>query len=111
MLRFTVADGSEVHFQEAAREVLALLAGRPGYLRGQLGQAYDEPRLWCLLTEWESVGAYRRALGSYDVKVKLTPLLGQARDEPTAFEPLATAAPGGTVTVTASDRGPIRSRT
>jgi len=110
MLRFTVADGSEVHFHQTAQEILAILAGRPGYVRGQVGQAYDDPQLWCLLTEWESVGAYRRALGGYDVKVKLTPFLAQAHDEPTAFEPLAVAEPGGAVTVTSSDRGPIRSR-
>jgi len=110
MLRFTVVDGSEVHFQETATEVLAVLAGRPGYVRGQIGQAYDDPHVWCLLTEWESVGAYRRALGGNEIKVKVTPFLAQAQDEPTAFEPLVVAEPGGAVTVTTTDRGPIRSR-
>lgn len=110
MLRFTVAEGSEVQFRQAAQEALGLLATRPGYLRGQVGHAYDDPRLWCLFTEWESVGAYRRALGGIDMKVKLTPFLAQALDEPTAFEPAAVAEPGGSVAVTPSDRGPIRSR-
>ena len=40
-------------------------------MRGALGRAYDDPTHWSLSTEWESVGAYRRALGGFDVKVKL----------------------------------------
>ena len=35
---------------------------------------------------WENVGAYRRALSSYDVKLHAVPLLGRAIDEPSAFE-------------------------
>ena len=35
-----------------------------------------------------SVGAYRRALSSYDVKLQAIPLLSQAFDEPSAFEVL-----------------------
>ena len=46
------------------------------------------------MTEWESVGAYRRALGGFDVKVHATPLLAESLDEPSAFETLATAATG-----------------
>ena len=30
-------------------------------------------RHWCLVTEWESVGAYRRALGGFDVKITAVP--------------------------------------
>ena len=32
------------------------------------------------------VGAYRRALSSYDVKVGAVPLLSRALDEPSAYE-------------------------
>ena len=35
---------------------------------------------------WEDVGAYRRALSSYDVKVTAVPLLSRAVDEPSAYE-------------------------
>ena len=41
-----------------------------------------------LITEWESVGAYRRGLGGYEVKLAATPLLAQALDQPSAFEAL-----------------------
>ena len=48
--------------------------------------------------------AYRRALGGFDVKVRATPLLARSLEEPSAFETLASAAPGGAITVMASDR-------
>jgi heme-degrading monooxygenase HmoA len=100
-MRF-VAEGED--FLEAARAALGILAARPGYRSGQLARAYDQPDLWCLATEWESVGAYRRALGSYEVKAGATALLSRALPEPSAFEPLATAEPGAAVQALASDR-------
>jgi hypothetical protein len=39
-----------------------------------------------LTTEWENVGAYRRALSSYEVKVGAVALLSTAIDEPSAYE-------------------------
>jgi heme oxygenase (mycobilin-producing) len=101
VMRFETGDAG---FAEQAREVLAILAARPGYLAGQLGRAYDDPNLWCLVTEWESVGSYRRALGSYEVKAGATPFLAGALPESSAFEPLVTAEPGGPVRVSGSDR-------
>lgn len=102
--RFVVAEQTAATFTERAHAALAALAARPGYLRGQLLRALDDPRHWCLLTEWESVGTYRRALGAFDVKVHATPLLAESRDEPSAYEALASAEPGGKVDVTQSDR-------
>ncbi|MCX4470654.1 antibiotic biosynthesis monooxygenase [Micromonospora sp. NBC_01655] len=102
--RFVVDEDVAPAFTERAHAALAALAARPGYLRGELLRALDDPRHWCLVTEWESVGAYRRALGGFDVKVHATPLLAESLDEPSAYEALATAAPGGTVEVNPSDR-------
>jgi hypothetical protein len=110
VLRFRVAEGETEEFVAAAHEALRVLAQRPGYRRGELGQAYDDASLWCLATVWESVGSYRRALGAAEVKTLATPLLARALDEPSAYEPLARADPGGAVSVSASDRGPLRSR-
>ncbi|WP_229402476.1 antibiotic biosynthesis monooxygenase family protein [Micromonospora okii] len=108
--RFVVDEDVAPTFTERAHAALAALAARPGYLRGELLRALDDPRHWCLLTEWESVGTYRRALGGFDVKVHATPLLAESLDEPSAYETLADAAPGGPVTVNASDRAadPLR---
>jgi hypothetical protein len=108
--RFVVDDEKTEAFTERAHAALAALAARPGYLRGELLRALDDPTHWCLVTEWESVGTYRRALGGFDVKVHATPLLAESLDEPSAFETLASAAPQGEIVVVASDRaaGPYR---
>lgn len=101
----TQPDGAAA-FTRRAGDALAALAVRPGYRSGRLCRAYDDPTHWSLVTEWESVGAYRRALSAYEVKVAATPLLACARDEPSAYEELAGAAPGGPVTVFDSDLAP-----
>ena len=75
-------------FLPRAEAALAAFATRPGYLRGRIGRAADDPTQWVLTTEWVGVGAYRRSLSSYDVKVDAAPLLSLGRDEPSAFEVL-----------------------
>jgi hypothetical protein len=65
------------------------LGACPGYLTGTVGRAVDDPSLWVLTTRWENVGAYRRALASYDVKLHAVPLIGHALDEPSAYEVIA----------------------
>jgi quinol monooxygenase YgiN len=104
--RFVIGLDTADAFVERAHAALAALAERPGYRSGRLARALDEPTSWCLATEWESVGAYRRALGAFDVKVQATPLLAESIDEPSAYEPLASAEPGGPVVVAASDLAP-----
>ncbi|PWR07956.1 antibiotic biosynthesis monooxygenase [Micromonospora acroterricola] len=108
--RFVVDVDVADDFTERAHAALTALAARPGYLRGQLVRALDDPRHWALVTEWESVGTYRRALGAFEVKVSAVPLLAESVDEPSAYEALANAAPGGAVVVAESDRaaGPYR---
>jgi hypothetical protein len=102
--RFVIESDTADAFIARAHAALAALAERPGYVSGRLTRALDAPEHWCLVTEWESVGTYRRALGGFDVKLHATPLLAQSIDEPSAFETLASAEPGGAVTVAASDR-------
>jgi len=84
--RFRVAlDQSDV-FRNELQGVHALLAERDGYVAGTLGRNVDDPELWVLSTRWINVGAYRRALSAYDVKVGAVPLLSRAIDEPSAYE-------------------------
>lgn len=65
--------------------VHGLLAARPGYVEGWVGRNVDDPDLWTLTTRWEHVGAYRRALSSYELKLQM-PVLMRAIDEPSAYE-------------------------
>ncbi|SDT67307.1 antibiotic biosynthesis monooxygenase family protein [Actinoplanes derwentensis] len=102
--RFSVPPETLDGFRDQAHAALAALARTSGYRSGRLARALEDPAGWTLITEWESVGAYRRALGAFDVKVHATPLLALSLDEPSAFEVLAEAEPGGEVTTTASDR-------
>lgn len=79
-------EGDADAFLEQAQRALSAFSARPGYVRGRVGRAADEPSAWVLTTEWTGVGAYRRSLSSYDVKVDAAPLLSRGRDEPSAFE-------------------------
>ncbi len=97
--------GAEADFDARAGDALAALASRPGYLRGSLGRSPDDPGQWILITEWENVGSYRRALGNYEVKLRASALLGEACDLASSFESLLEVAPGGAVVVRDSDRG------
>lgn len=84
--RFRVPEADRDVFRvdlETARQVLAT---RPGHLGGQVGRNVDDPTLWVLTTTWENVGAYRRALSSYEVKMGAVPLLSRALEEPSAYE-------------------------
>lgn len=89
--RFDVPEGEADGFLAQAGEALAVLAARPGCLGGELGRSADDPTVWVVTTRWDSVGAYRRALGAYEVKLQATPVLSRARWEPSAFEVLARA--------------------
>ncbi|MEU4694953.1 antibiotic biosynthesis monooxygenase family protein [Actinoplanes sp. NPDC023714] len=102
--RFHVPPETQDGFVERAHAALAALAKSPGYRSGRLARALEDTAAWTLVTEWESVGAYRRALGGFEVKVHATPLLASSLDEPSAYETLAAAGPGEDVAITASDR-------
>ena len=61
-------------------------AYRPGPGDIEVGSGLDHLVGAGLVTTWENVGSYRRALSSYDVKLHAVGLLGRAIDEPSAFE-------------------------
>jgi hypothetical protein len=90
-------------FEARAREALDVLRVRPGFLEGTAGRCTDDPGLWVLVTSWDDVGSFRRALSAFDVKVAAVPLLATAVDDASAFEPLLSATPER-VTARGSDR-------
>ncbi|WP_343909009.1 antibiotic biosynthesis monooxygenase family protein [Nocardioides aquiterrae] len=92
--RVPVPDGEAFRTDLAtAREALAACAG---YVGGEIGRNVDEPELWVLSTRWTNVGSYRRALSSYDVKLRAVPILSRAIEEPSAYED---AEPGTTLNI------------
>jgi quinol monooxygenase YgiN len=103
--RYVVPEPDATTFRGRALEALDALRAQPGCRRGHLGRSIDEPERWLLQTEWDTTGAYRRALSSYDVKLRAVPVMYHALDEPTAYEALAEAGPDGVVEHV-SDRSP-----
>jgi hypothetical protein len=69
-----------------ARRALTVLAESDGFVDGMIGQSTDETDLLAIVTRWTTVGAYRRALGRFEVKTEVVPLLSTAVDESSAFE-------------------------
>jgi len=86
--RFRVAEQEAEAFRDDLERARQALAERPGHLDGRIGRNVDDPTLWTLVTTWEHVGAYRRALSAYDVKLHAVPVLGRAIEEPSAYEPV-----------------------
>ena len=96
MLVVTRFDAVGPDFLDLASAALDAFAARPGFVRGRVGRAADDPSVWVLTTEWDGVGSYRRSLGAYEVKVHAAPLLAQGRDEASAFEVLRAVDGDGT---------------
>lgn len=86
--RYRVTDDLSVEFSGLAQDALDALAEQPGFVRGSVGRNVDEPDLWLLSTQWVNVGAYRRALSSYDVKTRAVPVMLHALNEPSAYQVL-----------------------
>jgi quinol monooxygenase YgiN len=94
--RFRVPHEGAEQFRVDLAAARDALAARPGYVGGQIGRNTDDPELWVLSTQWDNVGAYRRALSAYDVKLTAVPVLGRAIEEPSAYE---SAEPGADLNI------------
>ena len=86
LLRFHSSDVAGL--MALLREAVSLLATKEGFVDARVSRAIDDGALVTLELSWDTVGSYRRALSSYDVKVQVVPIMSQALDEPTAFEVL-----------------------
>ncbi len=104
MISVTHFRSGDDSFEERAGAALAVLAARPGFVRGSVGRSTDDEHDWVLVSEWTNVGSYRRALGNYEVKLHATPLLGEALDVPSSFESLLEVSGDGDTTVHSSDK-------
>lgn len=76
----------EAAFRAEIRAAIEALSVRPGHIASRLARALDDPSMWVLVSEWENVGSYRRALSSYDVKMASGVLMGAVIEEPTAYD-------------------------
>jgi quinol monooxygenase YgiN len=83
--RFRVEPSQHEEFLERLRTAHDALKSCAGYLNGEIGLNTDEPGLIALVTRWENIGSYRRALSNFQVKVDAVPVLAQAIDEPGGY--------------------------
>ncbi len=82
-LRVPERDGDGI--VAAVDQLIGALSARPGFRDAELGRAADEPGLWALVTRWDGVGSYRRALSAAEVKIAGAPVWVHAVDEPGAY--------------------------
>jgi quinol monooxygenase YgiN len=85
MTRLRVGEEEADAFAAACAALLATFGARPGFLGGELGRSADDPALWGLLTRWDGVGSYRRALSAAEVKIAGAPVWLHAVDEPSVY--------------------------
>ncbi len=80
------ADGDDgAALAAAVPALLAALAARPGFRDGEFGRSADDPSLFALLTRWDGIGSYRRALSAAEVKITGAPVWVHALDEPSVY--------------------------
>ncbi len=84
--RFRVPSGQRDRFRSDAAAAMALLQAKPGCRELDLVQNLDEPDLWALVSRWDRVGDYRRALSGLESRMVIVPLLSCAIDEPSAYD-------------------------
>ena len=84
--RFTTPLAEATDFEAQLSVALEAFSACAGFVSGEFGQNLDDSTLWSLVTHWENVGSYRRALSNLNVKMNAIPLLAQAIDEPGAYE-------------------------
>ena len=84
--RFRVAPDAEASFVSRAEAAVDFFRGRPGCVSAELVRNLDEPDLWAIVTRWADVGSYRRSFNGSEAKMALMPLLGEALDEPSAYD-------------------------
>jgi len=84
--RFNVALADAAAFDSQLATALEAFSACAGFIKGEFGQNLDDTSLWSLVTHWENVGSYRRALSNNNVKMNAIPLLARSIDEPGAYE-------------------------
>lgn len=83
--RLRVREEDAEQLEASVAGLIGALAARPGFVSGELGRAADDPALWALVTRWDGVGSYRRALGAAEVKITGAPVWVHALDEPGVY--------------------------
>jgi len=106
--RFTATDPNA--FVARAERALESLLAQPGCRRALLGRATDADDSWLVTVEFDSVTAYRRALGPVTVRELVIPFLAEADHAvgPTSYELVLRSESAGSDTAVDQDRPALR---
>ena len=69
----------------AVQELADVLAARPGCTGVETGRAVEDPDVWVVVSHWSDLGSCRRGVGSREVRMLGTALLGGVDDAPSVF--------------------------
>lgn len=74
------------HFDQGYERMVALCTESRGFLSSELGQSTDSLEDLTLIHRWADVGAYRKFLGRYEVKLEVIPFLSTFTKESVTVE-------------------------
>ena len=92
--------GADPDFLTTARAPVALLAAQPTCRTLRLARSTDDAAVWTLTAEFDSVPAYRAALGPFDVRTTVIPFLSTADQQTSGVFEVAASSDGGPLTQT-----------
>lgn len=70
-----VYEGQEEQFRKAYDAIRATLPDTKGHIKDQLCQSPDDPRSWCITSEWESVDIFWQWEKSEDHRQLVKPMI------------------------------------
>ncbi len=73
--QLAVPAGARGQFEQGYDRMVKLCAQSPGFLSGELGQSTDSLEDFTVIHRWADVGAYRKFLSRYEVKLEVIPFL------------------------------------
>jgi quinol monooxygenase YgiN len=84
--QLVVPEGDRAQFDQGYARIGELAAQSPGFLSSELGQSTDSLQDLTLIHRWEGVGAYRKFLSRYEVKLEVIPFLSKFTKESVTVE-------------------------
>lgn len=73
--QLVVPAAERARFEQGCERMVELCAESPGFLSSELGQSTDSLEDFTLIHRWANVGAYRKFLSRYEIKLEVIPFL------------------------------------
>ena len=73
--QLVVPAAARAQFEQGSERMMELCAQSPGFLSSELGQSTDSLEDYTVIHRWADVGAYRKFLSRYEVKLEVIPFL------------------------------------